>query len=126
MVNNRKHNYDYEVDTSSETAPSKVIRMVGNNKRVLEIGCGPGSITRVLATQSGCRVTGLELDSEAIEIVTPYCDQVIQADLNSGDWPGLLENAGKFDVVIAADVLEQAGDAVVAACAAAHVDFHQA
>jgi len=104
------HNYEYEVDTSLETAAAIVVRMVGQSKRVLEIGCGPGSITKVLAQQGGCQVTGLELDPEALKKVRPYCVQVMQADLNSGEWPSLLDGAERFDVVVAADVLEHLYD----------------
>jgi 2-polyprenyl-3-methyl-5-hydroxy-6-metoxy-1,4-benzoquinol methylase len=105
-----RHNYEYEVDTASESAPANVVRMVGHNKRVLEIGCGPGSITKILARQGDCQVTGLELDPEAIAKVTPYCVQVMQADLNSSEWPQLLDGAEQFDVVVAADVLEHLYD----------------
>lgn len=90
------HNYEYEVDTSSETASANVVRMVGQSKRVLEIGCGPGSITKVLAQQGGCQVTGIELDHEAIKEVTPYCVQVMQADLNSSEWPSLLDGVARL------------------------------
>ena len=103
-------NYEYEVDSSSETAAANVVQMVGQSKRVLEIGCGPGSITKVLAQQGGCQVTGIELDPEAIKKVTPYCVQVMQADLNSSEWPSLLDGTERFDVVIAADVLEHLYD----------------
>ena len=109
-MNDKRHTYEYEVDTASETAPANVVRLVGQNKRVLEIGCGPGSITKILARQGGCQVTGLELDPEAIKRVTPYCVMVMQADLNSSDWPGLLDGVEKFDVVVAADVLEHLYD----------------
>ncbi len=107
---NERHNYEYDVDASAQTAPAHVVRMVGNGKRVLEIGCGPGSITKILAQHNGCEMTGMELDPSAIEKVTPYCVQVIQADLNSSNWPSLLEASEKFDVVVAADVLEHLYD----------------
>jgi len=106
----QRHNYEYDFDPSSETAPANVVRMVGKNKRVLEIGCGPGSITKVLAQQEYCQITGLELDLEAIKKVTPYCVQVMQADLNSRDWPNLVNDVEKFDVIVAADVLEHLYD----------------
>ncbi len=109
-MESKRHNYEYEVDASSETAPANVLRMVGKSKRVLEIGCGPGSITKILAQQGGCQVTGLELDPEAIKIVMPYCAQVIRADLNSSEWPSLLDGIERFDVVVAADVLEHLYD----------------
>lgn len=109
-MSDQRHNYEYEVDMSSQTAPANVVRMVGKNKRVLEIGCGPGSITKLLMKQGCCRVTGLELDLEAIKKVAPYCERVMQADLNSSDWPTLLESYEAFDVVVAADVLEHLYD----------------
>lgn len=105
-----RHNYEYDFDPSSETAPANVVRMVGKNKRVLEIGCGPGSITKVLAQQENCQITGLELDFEAIKIVTPYCEHIMQADLNASDWPNLVNDKEKFDVIVAADVLEHLYD----------------
>jgi 2-polyprenyl-3-methyl-5-hydroxy-6-metoxy-1,4-benzoquinol methylase len=106
----KRHVYDYPVDVSGQTAPAHVMRLVGPSKRVLEVGCGPGSITKVLVQHGHCRVTGMELDSVAIKEVTPYCEQVIQADLNSEEWPRLLDGAAPFDVVVAADVLEHLYD----------------
>ncbi len=110
MVEDRRHKYEYEVDLNSDTAPAYVAQMVGKNKQVLEIGPGPGSITKVLRSAGSCRVTAVELDGEAIGKLTPYCDTIIQADLNSGDWQHLLTDAGRFDVVVAADVLEHLYD----------------
>lgn len=110
MILNTRHIYEYEVNTSSDSAPAYVISMVGKNKRVLEVGCGPGSITRVLSKECGCRVTGLEVDPKAIKLVRPYCEELIEADLNSQDWPKLIDMVEKFDVVVAADVLEHLYD----------------
>jgi methionine biosynthesis protein MetW len=104
-----RHNYEYDVDTSSQTAPANVVRLIGRDKNVLEIGCGPGSITKILAEQNACRVTGLELDPEAIKKVMPYCVKVMQADLNSSEWPSILKDE-RFDIVLVADVLEHLYD----------------
>ena len=105
-----KHLYEYSVDPASRTAGAFVVELVGTGRRVLEVGCGPGSITRVLHTARQCRVTGIELDPDAIEKVTPFCEAVIRADLNSPDWPGLVADKAPFDVVVAADVLEHLYD----------------
>jgi 2-polyprenyl-3-methyl-5-hydroxy-6-metoxy-1,4-benzoquinol methylase len=110
MIAQENHKYDYGIDPSSETAAANVIRMVGQKKRVLEIGCGPGSITKILARQRQCRVTGLDYDLDAIKRVAPYCEGIVQADLNSADWPRLLDDAEQFDVLVAADVLEHLYD----------------
>lgn len=109
-MKSERHNYEYDVDATSQTAPANVVRMVGHNKKVLEIGCGPGSITKMLAKQNNCKVTGLELDLLAIEKVKPYCQKVMQADLNSAEWPKLIDSSEKFDVIVAADVLEHLYD----------------
>jgi 2-polyprenyl-3-methyl-5-hydroxy-6-metoxy-1,4-benzoquinol methylase len=109
-MKSKRHNYEYDVDVKSNTAPANVVRMVGKNKSVLEIGCGPGSITKILSKQSSCKVIGLELDPVAIEKVRPFCVKVMQADLNSAEWPNILDGKEKFDVVVAADVLEHLYD----------------
>lgn len=106
----RVHTYAYAVDVDSNTAAAKVIRLVGKNKRVLEIGCGPGSITRYLKNQNNCSVVGIEMDSEAIRLVTPYCDRILSVDLNNADWNMLAGEIGSFQTIVAADVLEHLYD----------------
>lgn len=102
-----KHKYDYKVKPN--TAADKVVHMVGAAKRVLELGSGPGSITRLLKANE-CRVTALELDAKAIEIVSEYCDVVMQCDLNDPAWPKKLSGSEQFDVIVAGDVLEHLYD----------------
>lgn len=106
----RVHNYDYPVDVNSNTAAAKVIQFVGSKKRVLEIGCGPGSITKYLKTLNHCSVVGLEVDPEAIRLVSPFCEQVLSVDLNNADWNKLAEEIGLFQTIVAADVLEHLYD----------------
>lgn len=106
-MTDRRHRYDYRVRPNS--APDKVIRMVGTGQRVLELGPGPGSITRHLKAH-GCRVTALELDTEAIEIVSEFCEQVYPCNLNDPQWPTVLGDARSFPVIVAADVFEHLYD----------------
>ncbi len=105
-----KHNYDYAVDPEAKCAPNFVCELVGAGKRVLEIGCGPGSITRLMKARGQCRVTGIEVDSSAIEIARPHCEAIYQQDLNAEKWPQVLGKTEPFDVVVAADVLEHLYD----------------
>lgn len=105
-MSNERHNYEYDVDTTSASAPANVVKLVGKNKRVLEVGCGPGSITKILTNENNCKVTGIELDKTAIEKAEKFCENIFQADLNSTDWYRPLNSLKRFDVVVAADVLE--------------------
>ncbi len=101
-----RHVYEYEVDFSSATAPAHVLRMTGHNRRVLEIGAGPGSITKHLIRKNGCDVVAVEIEPTAIEKLKKICQNVYQLDLNDSSWADKLSGEEKFDVVIAADVLE--------------------
>lgn len=100
---NQRHKYDYKVSPSS--AAAKVVRMVGKNQRVLELGSGPGAITRLL-NENSCRVTALELDQNAIDIVSKYCEKIYRCNLNDSEWPNILSSLDRFNVIVAGDVLE--------------------
>lgn len=102
-----RHIYDYTIQPGS--VGSIVPRMVGRDKKVLELGTGPGSITKLLKAND-CRVTGLEIDPAAIELVSPYCERVIACDLNSPQWHRQLPDAEKYEAIVATDVLEHLYD----------------
>lgn len=106
-MGNKKHTYQYDIDLESDVAPARVIRMVEPGSRVLEIGAGPGSITRHLADTLKCSVVALEVDPSAIEILRGWVSDVYAADLNDANWADpIREKEGLFDYVVAADVLE--------------------
>ena len=104
------HRYDYEINLADGSAAARVVRMVGTGKRVLDIGAGPGSIARVLTEKCNCCVTAVEIEDAAISLLTPVCEQVHRLDLNDESWPQRLAAVDRFDVVIAADVLEHLYD----------------
>ena len=103
-MSEKKLKYDYHLAANS--AGERVVRIIGENKRVLELGPGPGTITKLLTQDSKCRVTALEIDAEAVKKLAPYCERVYQADLNVPGWKDIVKNEGAFDVVTATDVLE--------------------
>ncbi len=106
-----RHVYDYDIDLTSDVAPARVLRMVRPGSRVLEIGAGPGSITRHLSGSLGCDVVALEIDPTAIERLQPFARAVFSADLNEAGWAEMVrDREGQFDYVIAADVLEHVYD----------------
>src|SRR5262249_35787355 len=82
--------YDYEIDVSDDSAPARVVRMVGREKRVLEIGAGPGSMSRVLRDKYQCHVTAVEIDDGVIGTLKDQCDRIYRVDLNDASWPQAL------------------------------------
>lgn len=104
------HVYDYEVNLNGDSAAARVINLVKPNCKVLEIGAGPGSITRHLSGLKQCDVIALEVDESAIRKLKPHARCIIAADLNLTNWTEQLANEAPFDYVIAADVLEHVLD----------------
>jgi len=104
---NERHKYDYHVNLSDDNfAATKVLKMIGENKNVLEIGAGPGAITQHISNIPGCHVSAVELDSSALPLLKPFCQQVFQRNLNEANWHEGVNIAGGYDVIVAADVLE--------------------
>ena len=96
--------YSYPIDTESESTAARVIRRVGHNKRVLELGCAAGHMSAALR-ERGCQVVGVELDPALAAHAAQVCERVIVGDLDALDLEA--ELAGdSFDVIVAADVLE--------------------
>jgi 2-polyprenyl-3-methyl-5-hydroxy-6-metoxy-1,4-benzoquinol methylase len=103
-----KHRYEHQIDPNGGSAAARLARMVRPGQRVLELGTGPGTVTRILH-EKGCRVTGVELDASAAALCAPYCERMVQGDLEDADWQSQLQ-AQRFDAVICADVLEHLRD----------------
>lgn len=100
-------NYSYEkLYGQGESAADHVVGLVPRGSRVLELGAGPGSITRRLTDEAGCRVTAVELMDSFLPHLQPCCERVIQANLNEVSWSSGIGKDERFDAIVAADVLE--------------------
>jgi len=76
------------------------------NKRVLDIGCGTGSLSRLLVDLRGAQLVGIEPD-----LARATTAQARGIDARHGFFDeAMVQNLGKFDVVIFADVLEHLPD----------------
>lgn len=74
---------------------------IGTEKKVLDIGCRDGALTRFYS--KGNKILGLDIDSYSLEEASKNLNiNIKQIDLN-GDWG--LEN-DLFDVVVAAEIIE--------------------
>jgi len=102
-------NYQYEIDLSSNGTAARLLRLVGENKSVLEMGCSNGSQTRILSTQMGCTVIGVEINPQAARDAEPFAERVIVGDIEKLDFEQELKGR-TFDVITFADVLEHLYD----------------
>lgn len=107
--------YDNEIDLCIESAHTKVLALVGQRRRVLELGCSTGQMTRVMH-ERGCTVVAIEADAEVAKLAAEYCEHMVVGDLEQLDFDVELGER-RFDVIVAADVLEHLKDpeAVLAA-----------
>jgi glycosyltransferase involved in cell wall biosynthesis/precorrin-6B methylase 2 len=69
---------------------------------ILEVGTATGYLTADMK-KAGCRVTGVEHDSEMAELARQYCHEMLVGDIETLD----LEGMGRYDAVILGDVLER-------------------
>lgn len=101
--------YQYSFDPNSDSAGANVLRLVGHNKSVLELGAGPGSIARLLVEINKCNVTAVERDGACAALLKNFCSNVHQLDLNEPEWPKIFEGR-QFENIVIADVLEHLHD----------------
>ena len=101
--------YGGDLDLSRHNSPHvQLIKMVGANKKVLEVGPGIGHVTKHLK-KAHCQVTCVELDACSAAKVREHTNDVVVGDIESEEVQKHI--AGKrFEVVTFGDVLEHLGD----------------
>jgi len=97
--------YDFErIDLDSGSVHADVVGLVGESRRVLEVGTATGYMSRAL-TERGCEVVGIELDPDMAERAGEFCERMIVGDAETLDLEHELEGE-RFDAIVTADVLE--------------------
>ena len=100
---NMKYQYlEHQLPTPDN---SKLLALVGQNKKVLEVGCALGYQSRSLKEIQHCEVTGIEIDAGAATHSGQYCEHIIVGDIETLDLGQQLHDS-QFDVITFADVLE--------------------
>lgn len=101
-----KNKYDFNLHLAEKNNSHTALAMrIKAGQRVLELGCSSGYLSKFLKEERSCEVVGVDMNAYALEQATPFCQQVIIADLDRDDWLAELKGQ-QFDVVLCADVLE--------------------
>ena len=99
-----KHVEPAIVAPDPNTSYAYVLEMVGERKKVLDLGCASGYLASQLVRRE-CDVVGVDVNPVAAEEARKYCTSVVVADLDETMLPELFD--GKvFDAVVFGDVLE--------------------
>jgi SAM-dependent methyltransferase len=82
-----------------------IAEAAGDGARVLEVGCGPGHLSNLLARRNGLEVTGLDLDPAMVERARANADRPGNGDQRwpsflVGDAASLAFPDGSFDLVV--------------------------
>lgn len=102
MIGSERYNYAFDPD--GEAWAARLIRQVPTGAHVLELGPGPGAMTRVLLDR-GHPLTVVENDPDAIVALKAMGAEVLEGDLNAPDWWAPLAGR-RFGAILACDVLE--------------------
>jgi methionine biosynthesis protein MetW len=97
--------YDGHVDE-----PQEVVRMLADlvpiGSRVLDVGCGTGSMSRIIADTRDAKIIGIEPNSHRAAAARARGLEVHEEPFN----PAIVQRLESFDVVVFADVLEHVAD----------------
>jgi len=100
---------------TAENSAAYLLPHLTPDARILDVGCGPGTITAGLADRvPGGRVTGIDAAAEIVEQARERAGQRANLDFATADVYALDHPDGTFDVVHAHQVLQHLGDPVAA------------
>lgn len=97
--------YDGHTNDPAEAA-GIIAAFVRPHARVLDVGCGTGSVSKIIVETTGAQLTGIEPDAERANVARSRGIDVIQGLFDEK----IIADLGKFDVVVFADVLEHLPD----------------
>lgn len=98
--------YWADVWPSSRVLAEHVIRQKGVGRRALELGCGSGLVACALAV-AGYEVTATDYYDDALEFTRANVETNVGRRIRTRhvDWRDMPRDLGRYDVVVAADVL---------------------
>lgn len=100
-----------ELDPTTGDSLARIARAIPAGSEVLELGPGPGTLTRHLQESRGCQVDCVELAPDMAASARRWARDLWEADLDASDLADLT-GGRTYDAVVTADVLEHLADPV--------------
>jgi len=97
----------YQLKPDKHSSHSKILQLVGKNKKVLDIGCSSGYLAEIMQ-KKGCKVTGIDNDREALKEAKKFCTRTIYGDITKINLNKKLKD--KFDVIVLGDIIEHVAE----------------
>lgn len=103
--------YGGTIDPQDSNDPrSRIVNQIPPGSKVLEVGCGSGTIIHYLQDYKQCQTIGVEPSSVMAAAAQNAGLNIIEGDIDAPKTLGELETLGPFDAIIFADVLEHLRD----------------
>lgn len=100
-----RYGQDWKITLAEKVRVGILVRLAGSGKRILDIGCYDGTISKLLQNNNN-KVIGTDLSNKAALIAKTKGITCIQSDVSQG----LAFKNDTFDVVFAAEVIEHIFD----------------
>jgi len=104
--NSVRYSSDLDINSVEEIRINKLLKLIGKNKSVLDLGCWDGSISEIIKKNTNT-VAGVEISDNAIKKTREKGIEVFDLDLNS-DWQESIKE--RYDVVFAGEIIEHIFD----------------
>lgn len=103
--------YGSRVNPADKNDPlSMIASLVRERCRVLDVGSGVGNLAAFLSETKGCFVTAVEASPTMARMAAEHCHKVLAGDIEHGGLRREVIEAGPYDYIIFADVLEHLAD----------------
>jgi methionine biosynthesis protein MetW len=104
--NSIRYSFDLPINNSDEIRINKLLKLIGKNKNVLDLGCWDGSVSEMIRNNNNI-VSGIEISDNAITKARARGINVYDLDL-SLDWQDEVKE--KYDAVVAGEIIEHIFD----------------